>query len=93
MKYTYTFKENCTLANDYGFDFVQELNAGYYDLTQIDLYDALNEYLDGNMIYYSEQWELLKEYFNPDDLCENALSEAYMCLIDDIMKGISEVVE
>lgn len=49
-----------------------------------DLYDLVLNAVNDEMIYCNDQWTLLQEFFNPDDLTSDSLNEAFNNLIEDV---------
>lgn len=74
----------CCLANDIASDIVDYLNNGEYN----DLDQAIIEEVDRFLIYYDDQWELLKAYCTPEN-CD--LNYAIECLVNDLYFLIREV--
>lgn len=84
-KYTHTYNRDfCCLANDIARDIVEYLNNDEYN----DLDQAITEEVERFLIYYDDQWELLKAYCTPDS-CD--LGYAIECLFNDLYNLIKEV--
>ena len=57
------YSENTTFAIDIANHIVEYLNNGEYD----DLDTAIMQELDSKLIYYDDQWELMKTYQRPEN--------------------------
>ena len=78
------------IRNEFGYsDIIGVVEAiisrieGLYDIN--DLYEAISQAIDDELIYYDDQWEVLKYYFSPTDL-DLSFGKAIEFLIDDIYK-------
>lgn len=40
--------------------------------------------IDEELIYYTDQWSILQEFFTPNELNENSLNEAFELVYNDI---------
>lgn len=68
------YTKNSDLAISTAKDIVEYLNNGEYT----DLDTAIVEELDRKLIYYDDQWELMKTYQTPDEANYNAAVEMFM---------------
>ena len=83
-KYNYNYSE---LANNYASDIYEEWLLQEDDYSH--LYDFIVEYLDSDLIYYEDQWELLKTYYSPTD--ENiSYGDGFYNLVTDIYDIINQ---
>lgn len=82
-KYNFNYGE---LVNNYASDIYEEWVL--QDETYDNLYDFIVEWLDSELIYYEDQWELLKEYYTPTD--ENiSYGDAFYNLVTDCYEIIN----
>lgn len=75
-------------VNDKAKEFVELYEDETFN-DESDLYDRLWDFIDNDMMYYDDQWALLKEYFTPDDIPVDALMIAFESLQSDIMCCLS----
>lgn len=88
MKLEYSMRMDASqLANDFAENFVNLWNEGNWKYEGC-WDDALMEELDNSLIYYEEQWEILKEYSTP--MTAN-WDEAMKLYLDDIYSCINEL--
>lgn len=60
------------------FDIVEDLVERVFDMTEEDPDDEIWDAIDQGLIYYDDQWEVLKYYCTPQDANFNeALEELY----------------
>lgn len=71
------------LVNEYAKTVVDE----YDDLTEDNVYDKIREEIDSRLIYYTDQWLVVKSNLTPQDLGEK-YTEALDAFVDDIRNGI-----
>lgn len=84
----YDYEENTTFAVNIACDVVELLNQGEYD----DLDTAITEEVERRLIYYSDQWELIKAYQKPAEANYNeAVDMLYAELYGIIIE--TEIVE
>ena len=77
------YSENTNFAIDIANHIVEYLNNGEYD----DLDTAIMQELDSKLIYYADQWELMKNYQTPQEANYN---EAIEMLITELYSIITE---
>ena len=88
------YAENSELAISTAKDIVEYLNNGEYT----DLDTAIADELDRILIYYDDQWELIKTYQTPqeanyDTALEMFMSELYSIIKEEIEQEIEEEQE
>ena len=54
--------------------------------------EQFSEFIDTRFIWHEDQWQLLQEYYTPQELNEDALNNAYMMLEQEITSLI-EIVD
>lgn len=82
-KLNFDYSENTIFAIDMAKEILENLNNGEYD----DLDSAIMQELDSKLIYYVDQWDLLKTYQTPQNANYN---EAIEMLISELYNIITE---
>lgn len=82
-KLNFDYSKNTIFAIDIAKEILENLNNGEYD----DLDSAIMQELDSKLIYYVDQWELLKTYQTPQNANYN---EAIEMLISELYNIITE---
>ena len=54
--------------------------------------EQFSEFIDTNFIWHEDQWQLLQEYYTPQDLNDDSLNNAYLMLENDVTSRI-EIVD
>lgn len=86
-KYEVFYKYDiCYMAHNIAEEVAKYLNSGDYS----DLDEAIFEEIDRVLIYYDNQWEILKEYCTPE---EADLHYAIEQLTSDVYYLINEIEE
>ena len=83
-KYNFNYSE---LANTYASDIYDEWLLQEEDYSR--LYDFIVEYLDSDIIFYEDQWELLKTYCTPTD-ANISFGDAFYDLVTDVYDIINQ---
>ena len=82
FKVNYDYSKNKSIAIDTAHDIVDYLNNGEYD----NLDTAISDELDRILIYYDDQWELIKTYLLPRDANYDKALEMFIEELYSIIK-------
>lgn len=56
-------------TTDYDYlDIIEEVIDRIDDIKDDEDYDGINQAIDDSLIYYNQQWTILKHFFNPQDV-------------------------
>lgn len=85
MRYTTEYNiNNFDMAINVAQNAVNEFNDGNYSC----IYDAVSDAIDAALIYYDEQWEILKQYCLPEDANLIDAIDMFTNEIYDIIKEV-----
>lgn len=83
------FRRNNVLPENNSVDFMLGRIEDEFECD--DLYDYVWQELDTGMIYYSDQWQMLQDYFTPSELTNESFDEAFVLLANDLCRCFDEI--